>query len=169
MTRLVKKKSLSHHQCCHYSFSNWTTTQNKWLFNMLLVLLSTLLLFCASNMQVSSLHHSLLISSPISAWTYVEYHEALIGFFFSFSSFSSPAVLLPSWCTSNCCCAFGYNRLALQWICRTVFLSSTGQGTNRKRGPFYSCVKPVRLRDVSVCGWKQTWHYLFQRPTNGVR
>lgn len=50
---------------------------------MLLLLLSTLL-FCVSNIQVSSFHHSLLISSAISAWKYVEYHKALTGLFLFF-------------------------------------------------------------------------------------
>lgn len=41
---------------------------------MLLVLLSALLLFCISEMQVSS------FTTASSAWTYVECHKALIGF-----------------------------------------------------------------------------------------
>lgn len=159
------KITLSHHPNCHNSFSKWANTKNKWLSNKLPS--STLLHFCVSKMQVNSFPHCLLICSPITSWTYVEwlFHKALQLFF----SFSSPAVPLPSWCTRNCCCVFGHNRLALQCLCRTVSLSSTGPHTNWKWGSFYSCIKPVRFRDVSVCGWKQTWHYLFHCPTNGVR
>lgn len=81
--------------------------------------------------------------------------------------FSSPVALPPYVCTCNCniceCAVTG-------WHCN-VWLSpfSTGPHTNWKWGSFYSCIKSVRFRDVSVCGWKQTWHYLFQRPANGVR
>lgn len=150
-------KNLSH-LSCHHSFSNRTTPENKWLFNMLRVLLSALLLsvYVGSRLAVFSTASS---SSPHSN---LNIPQGSLGFFpHSFSS--------PPWCISNCCCAFGHNRLALQWICRTVSLFSAGPDTNRKRGPFYSYVKPVRFWDVSVCGWKQTWHYLFQCPTNGVR
>lgn len=68
--------------------------------------------------QVSGFHRCLLVSSPIPSWTYM-----------LFKPLSLSVVLPSSRCTSNCCrCARGHNRLALQWICRTVSLSPPLQG-----------------------------------------
>lgn len=48
-------------------------------------------------------------------------------------------------------------------------VSFTGPSANRKWSPFHIVSKPVWCWDVSVCGWKQTRHYLFYCWANGVR
>lgn len=44
----------------------------------------------------------------------------------------------------------------------------TGPSANRERRSLHLLAKPLRWRDVSVCGREQARHHLFQRRTDGA-